>query len=326
MTSPKKIQLENIAFDLGLSKSTVSRAISGKGRISKATRSRVMEYIDKHDYRPNIIAKSLAQSKTYNLGVVLPEDTMELPFFHNCLMGICGACLMNDYDVVVTVSTENDISGLRKLVEHNKVDGVILTRTVKNDACAAYIEKKQLPAVLIGSSGQVRMPQVDNDHIRACAELTGRMLEEHSPEKTALLLGKTSHIVNQRRRQGFDAAFEKIGRKPSPELVKVDLGTKPQIVSAVGEIMKLAPSCVICGDDYICATLIRALREMELSPPRDIKAASFYGSRQLRDSFAGVTAVEMNAKRLGEEAGLLLIDILSGKPAHNITITDYEIV
>ena len=63
-TEEKKVYtIDDIARELGVSKTTVSRAISGKGRIGQATRERVLEFIEKHDYRPNVMAKGLAQKK-----------------------------------------------------------------------------------------------------------------------------------------------------------------------------------------------------------------------------------------------------------------------
>ena len=61
------ITISDVAEALGVSKTTVSRAISGKGRIGAATRKRVLEYIQEHDYKPNVIARGLAQSKTFNI-------------------------------------------------------------------------------------------------------------------------------------------------------------------------------------------------------------------------------------------------------------------
>jgi len=60
----KNITIANIAEELGISKTTVSRAISGKGRISEATRQRVREYMEENNYKPNVIAQGLAKSKT----------------------------------------------------------------------------------------------------------------------------------------------------------------------------------------------------------------------------------------------------------------------
>lgn len=81
------ITISDVAEALGVSKTTVSRAISGKGRIGEATRQKVLAYIEEHDYKPNVIARGLAQSKTFNLCVVMPEDyaLVDLSFFRKSL-------------------------------------------------------------------------------------------------------------------------------------------------------------------------------------------------------------------------------------------------
>ena len=82
----RNLTIADVAEALGVSKTTVSRAISGKGRIGVATRDRVLKYIEEHDYKPNVIAKGLAQSKTYNLCVVMPADyaVVDLSFRNVC--------------------------------------------------------------------------------------------------------------------------------------------------------------------------------------------------------------------------------------------------
>ena len=80
-TEEKKIYtIEDIAREIGVSKTTVSRAISGKGRISQATRDRVRAFIKEHDYRPNVVAKGLAQRKTYNIALLMPKDYVATEF------------------------------------------------------------------------------------------------------------------------------------------------------------------------------------------------------------------------------------------------------
>ena len=87
-TEEKKIYtIEDIARELGVSKTTVSRAISGKGRISQATRDRVRAFIKEHDYRPNVVAKGLAQRKTYNIALLLHQISVQVRnHLHHLLM------------------------------------------------------------------------------------------------------------------------------------------------------------------------------------------------------------------------------------------------
>jgi DNA-binding LacI/PurR family transcriptional regulator len=186
----KNITIGDIAEELGLSKTTISRAISGKGRIGTDTIQKVQDYIKEHNYKPNVIAKGLAQSKTYNIGVILPADAniIEIPFFQSCLMGICEAAASLDYDVVVTTVTEDDITLLKRLINNQKVDGVILTRSLVNDRPARYLKETGIPAVLIGSSEDDSIIQIDSNHIAGCSELTSILLKSGC-EHMALLAG-----------------------------------------------------------------------------------------------------------------------------------------
>ena len=86
----QKLTINDVAEQLGVSTSTVSRAISGKGRIGSATRKRVLDFIEEHDYHPNSSAKSLAQSKTNNIAILIPEVStlVAQPFFYMCMCGV----------------------------------------------------------------------------------------------------------------------------------------------------------------------------------------------------------------------------------------------
>ena len=97
------ITMDDVARELGISKTTVSRALSGKGRISPETVKKVQEYAKEHDFRPNAIAKGLSQSRTYNLAVTLPADfgETEVSFFKECVGGICREAMEYDYDIMI---------------------------------------------------------------------------------------------------------------------------------------------------------------------------------------------------------------------------------
>ena len=78
MEKNKNLTIDDIAKDLGVSKTTVSRALSGKGRISSATRDRVLAHVQQTNYRPNAAARGLAESKTYNIALMLPKSLFKL--------------------------------------------------------------------------------------------------------------------------------------------------------------------------------------------------------------------------------------------------------
>ena len=123
--------IEDMARELGVSKSTVSRALSGKGRIGNETRRKIVEFAKQQENRTEHAEYGMGtRQPSRNLGVILPSDVYLNggPYFQECILGICETSTLMDYDVLITSGTANDISGVRALVEKNKVDGIILTR------------------------------------------------------------------------------------------------------------------------------------------------------------------------------------------------------
>ena len=114
MTIKPSLTIDDIARELGVSKTTVSRAISGKGRISAATRERVQAYIEEHNYKPNASAKSLAESRTYNLALVLPRDFIKLdvPFIRQAMSAIVDEGFLMGYNVMICLEAATDHSSL----------------------------------------------------------------------------------------------------------------------------------------------------------------------------------------------------------------------
>lgn len=142
-TEEKKVYtIEDIARELGVSKTTVSRAISGKGRIGQATRARVLQFIEEHDYRPNVMARGLAQKKTYNLALLLPKDyaATEFPFFKDCMNGICEVASSYDYDILISMIDGEDLSQIQRLEANRKVDGMIVSRAVESSKAQKYLK------------------------------------------------------------------------------------------------------------------------------------------------------------------------------------------
>ena len=223
----KKITIDDIASELGISKTTVSRAISGKGRVGEETRNRVLEYIEKHNYRPNMMARALAEQKTYNIGVVWPDDynAVDLPFFQRCIIGISEVTSSHGYDILVTLVNGNDTSSLRRIISNHKVDGIILTRTVVDDVHVRFLKESRIPFVTIGGSLEGDVVSVDNDNFSACRELTSILIAK-GLRRLSLIGGSTDHIITRTRYDGFMAALKDAGIVADNSLIYLDVENK----------------------------------------------------------------------------------------------------
>ncbi|MDE7477259.1 MAG: LacI family transcriptional regulator, partial [Lachnospiraceae bacterium] len=222
----KKITIADVADALHVSKTTVSRAISGKGRIGERTRQKVLAYIEENDYTPNVIAKGLAQKKTYNIALVIPGDCnlVDMPFFQNSMQGICEEASANDYDVMLVTTTSSATTNLERMIANNKVDGVILSRSMIEDKNVTLLKEQSIPFVLMGTSRDKKILQVDNDHRTGCSELVSCMLYGGA-DRIGLIGGSTNYVVNRTRKQGYEDAFKRAQTAPDAELIFEDCDT-----------------------------------------------------------------------------------------------------
>ncbi len=314
MAADGKLTIADVADHLGISKTTVSRAISGKGRVSEETRQRVQCYISQINYKPNVIAKGLAQSKTFNIAVMLPMDCdmQELPFFQNCMCGICEAAAKRDYDVLTVYSSTGELGGLERIITNHKVDGVILSRTLVEDTAAGYLKKKNIPVVAAGSSDDMSLIQVDHDHRSACRELTAHLLKR-GIHKIGLIGGNESHMVTRSRYEGFVDAFRMAGLPVNRNLVCFGAEKAPEIEQAVELLLEKQVECIVCMDDMICNHVVSKLRETDAALLNSVRIVSFYGGVSGSLLAGQVETAEFDAKNLGYVTCNTLLDVIDGR-------------
>lgn len=319
--------IDDIAKELGVSKTTVSRAISGKGRLSAETRAKVLAFIEECNYRPNAVAKSLAKSRTYNLGLVLPGNyaATEPAFFQECMRGICEVASKNDYDVLISMVDGQFIAQLERIINNHKVDGVIVSRNTMRSPVVALLKEKKIPFVVVGASQEPDCLYVDNDNQEACRDLTALLLMK-GIRRIALLGGEETHYVTHHRLKGYQAAHVQAGVTLNKELVFLNVNSSEEATRAVDKALQRGAECIVCMDDFICNLVLIRLRELGLQIPRDIRLASFYDSNILAQSNPSITSLKFNAKELGQVVCSLLLDQLEGKEVSNHVLLGYQVV
>ena len=323
----KMMTIHDVARELGVSASTVSRAISGKGRIGAATRDRILAYIEEHGFYPNAAAQSLAQSRTNNIAIILPEvnTLVDMPFFHTCMYGVEEVAQANDYDIIVVTTNGNDTKPLERLIKNRKVDGMILTRTYENDKYVKFLKQKQIPFVAVGKFPDDDVVQVDHDNVGACKELV-TVLFAKGIQNIAYLGSNMDQMVNRCRYQGYEEAYRKGKRKLNQDLVYTDLSSRAMVEKAVEELKNSGVECILCQDDYICDEVVRKLARMGVRIPDQMKVASCHYSRVLENYPITITSLKFNITELGRRSCQVLLDMIHGKTVPDKTLLDYEII
>ena len=321
-----KITIDDIARELNISKTTVSRAISGKGRISRETTERVRQFISEHNYHPSAIAKGLAQSKTYNIAFAMPGESkfVDLPFFQKCMWGITACAAEHDYDVLLCMLDENDTSGLERLVINHKVDGVILGRTYENALSEKYLTQQGIPFVTIGTSSLAGTVQIDNDHTAACRELTSVLLNA-GYRRLGVIGGRTEHIVNKNRLTGFKEAFAGTGISPDENLIITGSSDPEFVEPALDKLIDRHAECIVCTDDSVCSIVLNRLSALGYLVPANMRVASFYSSSVLEKSKPSITSLEFDAVQAGRMGCERLLDLIAGEVVEEMTLLGYTI-
>lgn len=322
----RNLTIGDIAQELGVSKTTVSRAISGKGRIGDKTRKRVLEYIEERHYSPNVVAKGLAQNKTFNLGMVLPGDyhIVELPFFQKCMMGISRVASSRGYDVLISMVTAGQITQLERAVTNRKIDGAILTRTLAEDAPMQYLKASAVPFVAIGSTDDAQVIQIDNDHRSACRELTDSLLDR-GIRKLALIGGSEDYIVTKNRLRGFEDAFAGRIAWDGTRQVFLDVDDSREVDRIVEKLLTEKVECIVSMDDYLCGCVLNSLQQRQITVPKQVQVVSFYDSSMLANRLPAVTSIRFNVEELGTKACELLLRMLDEEEVQKRTLLGYEV-
>ncbi len=321
------ISIEEIAKALGVSKTTVSRALSGKGRISEATRSRVRAYVASTGAAPTVRAQWVESTVTHNLTMIIPPHFvhLDLPFLRKCMGGISMVAAQRGYDMLLCYASASDTSQLERQLSHRKTDGVILSRAMEDDPCLDLLRQYHIPYVVIGRSEDSSVPQVDNDQVGASYEMT-RLLLRLGARRIALIAGTTTYTVNLDRIRGYLRALPEFGIAEDRRLMRDGVESAAQRSDALEALLDQHPDCLLCGDDRLAFDVMQALHARHIRVPQDLQVASLYDSELLLSTTPNVSAVQFNAEHLGETACRMLLDILAGKQVNLRQVEGYQVI
>lgn len=322
----EKMTIEQVAEALGVSKTTVSRALSGKGRISEKTRAKVFAYMGHARTEPAPAQKD-PKVRTNNIAMIVPQRfiMLDLPFLRKCMGGICTMADQRGYDMLLCYASSTEYTQLQRQLASHKVDGVILTYAMADDPCVDLLRQYDVPFVLIGRSEDKTIPQADNDQVTAACEMT-RILLQMGAKRIALLVGSTIYAVNTDRTRGYLRGFAESCVPVDQRLVHSGIESAGQTIDALEAALEQKADCLLCGDDEIAYEVMRELRNRHILVPHDLRVASLYDSSMLASITPSVSAVQYDAEQLGRTACRMLLDRLLGKEIVQRQIEGYQVI
>ncbi|MEG1051078.1 MAG: LacI family DNA-binding transcriptional regulator, partial [Janthinobacterium sp.] len=213
------MNLKNLAKTLGISETTVSRALNGYPEVSERTRERVLAAAQAAGYRPNPMARSLAVGRTNIVGIIYPLMPNDLadPMFIEIVGGMSEALEAQQMDMIIApASASKEFSTYERMVKGRRIDGLVVGRTKPFDERIAYLTKVGFPFVANGRT-RIDAPYAyfdyDND---TGIDLAVSFLAAHGHQRIALLSAPLDLHFAYERKESFIRCMAQAGLPVDP--------------------------------------------------------------------------------------------------------------
>ena len=308
------VKLEDIANMLGISVSTVSRAISGNGRVGEKTRERVLKAVRESDYTVNAVARSLRLKDAKNIGIVVPDITNT--FFSALIKGAQQVCRENSYSLMVCNSDENpeyEEEALQLLLE-KQISGLILASVGRTADTLRQYERLSIPVVYIDNlpDASEARDMVSIDNFSAARRLTLAMIER-GHRHVGMITGPLSQSTARLRYEGFCRALEVSGIEMRNEWVLEGDFHMESGYSKMKQLLKLpeVPDAMIFANNHLAYGALNAIREAGLDVPGDIAIAAFDAIDHTKLITPLITCINQPVQEIGKQAAAAIFSRLS---------------
>jgi DNA-binding LacI/PurR family transcriptional regulator len=314
------MNIGEIAERAGVSRSTVSYALSGKRYVSDATRARIQRVIDELGYRPNAAARALKEGRTRTIGLVVPPPARRLTYMQlEFVAAVLEAAAAHGLDVLLSPSGEGHADAFARLVDGRRVDGVILMEIRLEDPRVDMLEKAAMPFVTIGHTAHPSGTWwIDVDYsglINRCVHHLADLGHRHIAliNRSAGMLA-SGYGPGLRARQGFADALAQRG-VTGIELPCGDDATRGD--ACMAGILEEHPevTAVATVNEAALPGFQRALQRAGLSVPADFSLIGVAAQHWAEEFHPPLTSADVPAGQMGASAVRMLVERISDASA-----------
>ncbi|CEN28732.1 MAG: catabolite control protein A [Lactococcus sp.] len=265
------ITIYDVAREAAVSMATVSRVVNGNQNVKEATRRKVLDVIERLDYRPNAVARGLASKKTTTVGVVIPDISNS--YFASLARGIDDIATMYKYNIVIANSDGDDdkeINVVNTLLA-KQVDGLVFLAHDLSDKIRAEFSRTRTPIVLAGAvDHESQIPSVNIDYKQATKDVTLELAKNN--QKIALVAGPMVNAINGKERLiGYQAALSESGQTFSEGLVFETNYSFNDGMKLAERVKASGATAAVVTDDEVAVGLLNGLVNNGVNVPEDFE-------------------------------------------------------
>ena len=289
---------------------TVSRVVNGNKNVKENTRKKVLEVIDRLDYRPNAVARGLASKRTTTVGVVIPDITNT--YFAALAKGIDDIAEMYKYNIVLANSDEDDekeVAVVNTLFS-KQVDGVIFMGYHLTEKIRSEFSRSRTPVVLAGTVDvEHQLPSVNIDYKNATADAVRHLLKRN--KKIAFVSGPLVDDINGKiRLVGYKEALKEAKVNYSEGLVFESKYRYDDGYALAERLVSSKATAAIVTGDELAAGLLNGLADQGVSVPEDFEIITSDDSQIARFTRPSITTIAQPLYDLGAISMRMLTKIM----------------
>lgn len=307
------MNLKSLARDLGISKTTVSRALNGYPEVNALTRERVLAAAKAVGYEANPMARSLAVGRSNTLGLIFPVGGCGTDAMFNAIIGGMARALEADKKTLLMqpVSPGQELEAYAQTVRGRRVDGLVVCRPRLDDARVALLQEKRFPFIAFGrSEARPGYAWFDYDNLAGMRLATEHLLGL-GHQRIAMLSGPQEFHCARQRREGLLSTLSAAGLQADPALLKDGISDRRGGYQAMQALLAAEPrpSAVIV-DNHVSATgALHALHDAGVKIGEDISVVVW---GQLEDNLLGLD-LTMISEPKGEWVGETVVAMLNAR-------------
>lgn len=312
--SPSAPGIRDVAVAAGVSVTTVSDALNGKGRISLATRDRVLRVAQDLGYRPSSLARSLRAGRSRLLGVLVTKygqtawTFTRLPYFANAIDAAMNAALDRGYALTVLPADSG-----ADFVLSFPLDGLLVLDPLRADPIVAAARGRGVPVVADRANAmRAGDPWVDFDHEHAVTALCEHLCPDRD-RAPVLLTSDGDDAYTASCSAVYEAWCRARGRQPVVLRASKDLDETRSVVRALLAGVD-RPDAVLGLEDYHAPILVEEAHRAGLRSPEDVRLGCFTESVDLPPGLPSITQMTVSAQTQGSNGVALLVDAIEGRP------------
>jgi LacI family transcriptional regulator len=310
------VNLKKLALELGLSVSTVSRALRDSHEIGAATKQRVRELADKLGFEPNPHASSLRKSKSRTIAVILPE--IQHTFFSQVINGVEEVAQEKGYHVLIYLTHEDAQKerDVMNLLRNGRVDGMMISVAASSTEFQHFenAQKNGIPLVFFDRTCDViDVPNIITDNSDIAFKATTHLINNNCKRIAFLSMPQQLSII-QKRQDGYLKALAANDLADSANIIECGFDVEDNRKKII-ELLSSdnAPDGIFASAEKLAVITYESCKELKINIPKDLKIVSFSNLAVTALFDPPLTTIVQPAFEMGKEAAAILFKIIDQK-------------